>query len=135
MHDPTVGIAVFIDTIFPVVQQLGTIGYKLNDLEITNKLLIGLHKSWAPVYTVLTLHEKSKKPNIKLITSMLKQFKANKSLVAAPGPLVKVEQPELSLAESALYMKSQGGGTKRGHGEKLEEFNWGNSKEQEGVCW
>ena len=60
-------------------------------------LLIGLHKSWAPVHTALTLDEKSEKPEI---TSTLKQFKANKLFVAAPGP------PELSLAESALYIKS-----------------------------
>ena len=56
---------------------------------------------------------------------MLKQFKANESLMAAPGPLVKVEQPEPSLAESALYTKSRGGGSKKGHGEKSEEFDWG----------
>ena len=55
---------------------------------------------------MLALHKKSKKPKIKLITSTLKQFEVNKLLVAAPGPPVKVEQPEPSLAESALYMKS-----------------------------
>ena len=88
-----------------------TIGHKLDNLEITDKLLIGLYKSWAPVRTApvrtaLTLHEKSGKPNIELITSTLKQFKVNESLVAAPGPLVKVKQPEPSHAESGLYTKS-----------------------------
>ena len=64
---------------------------------------------------------------------MLKQFEANESPVAAPGPPAKVEKPELSLAESALHVKLQGGGSKKGHRRKSEEFNWGNTKDQEGV--
>ena len=71
MHDPAVGITVFIDAIFSIVRQLGTIGHKPDDLKITNKLLIGLHKSWAPVHTALTLRKKSEKPEIELITSAL----------------------------------------------------------------
>jgi hypothetical protein len=119
---------------FSIVRQLGTICHKLDDLEITNKLLIGLHKSWAPVCTALTLCEKSKKPEIKLITSMLKQLEVNKSLVAVPEPPVKVEK---SKAELALYTKSRGGGSKgcKGHGRYSDEYDWGNTKEREGVCW
>jgi hypothetical protein len=52
----------------------------------SDKLLIGLHQSWAPVRTALTLRDKIEKPEIELITSALKQFEANESLVAAPGP-------------------------------------------------
>jgi hypothetical protein len=88
---------------FSIVRQLGTIGHKLDDLEITDKLLIGLHKSWAPIHTAVTLCEKSEKPEIKLITSMLKQFEVNELLVAVPEPPVKVEK---SKAELALYTKS-----------------------------
>ena len=78
---------------------------------------------WAPVRTALTLREKTEKPEIQLITSALKQFEANESLVAAPGPQVKAEQSEPSLAELALYMKSRGGGFKgsKGHGRHSEE--------------
>ena len=131
----TPGIAVFIDAVFLVVQQLSTIGHRPNDLEISDKLLIRLHQLWTPIHTTLTLCEKTEKPELKKITSALKQFKVNESLVAVCEPLVKVEQPELSLAELALYMKSQGGGSKKGHGRKLEEFDWGNMKDCEGVCW
>jgi hypothetical protein len=133
-HDPAVSITVFIDTIFSIVQQLGTIGHKLDDLKITDKVLIGLHNPWAPVHTALTLHEKSEKPEIKLITSALKQFEANKSLVAAPELPIKVEKSE---AELALYTKSRGGGSKgcKGHGRYSDEYDWGNMKEREGVCW
>ena len=90
-----------------------------------------------PVRTALTLREKTEKPEIELITSALKQFEANESLVAAPGPQVKAEQSEPSLAESALYVKSRGGGFKgsKGHGRHSEECDWGNTKEREGVCW
>ena len=123
MHNPAVGITVFIDAVFSIVRQLGTIGHKPDDLEISDKLLIGLHKSWVPVRTALTLREKSKKPEIELITSALKQFKANESLVAAPGPQVKAEQSEPSLAEASLYTKSRGGGMKeyKEHGRHSEE--------------
>ena len=72
-----------------------------------DKLLIGLHQSWAPVRTVLTLREKTEKPEIERITSALKQFEADELPVAAPGPQVKIEKTELSLAESALYVKDQ----------------------------
>ena len=50
MHDPAVGIIIFIDAIHSIVQQLG-VGHKPDDLKISNKLLIGLHKSWAPIST------------------------------------------------------------------------------------
>jgi hypothetical protein len=93
-HDPAVGITVFINTVFLIVQQLSTIGHKLDGLKISEKLLIGLHQSGAPVCTVLTLREKSEKPKIKKITSVLKQFEANESLVAVPGPPIKAEASE-----------------------------------------
>ena len=125
MHDPAVGIIIFIDAIHSIVQQLG-VGHKPDDLKISNKLLIGLHKSWAPICTALLLCEKSEKSEIEKITSVLKQFEANKLLVAVPGPPVKIEQPELSLAELALYSKSQRGGSKKGHGMKSGEIDWGN---------
>jgi len=136
-HDPAVGIAVFIDAVFSIVRQLGAIGHKPDDLEISDKLLIGLHQSWAPVRTALTLREKSEKPEIEKITSALKQFEANESLVAAPGLPIKAEESEQTLAESALYVKSRGGGSKgyKGHGRHSEECDWGNTKEREGVCW
>jgi hypothetical protein len=90
-----------------------------------------------PNSTTLTLREKTEKPKIELITSMLKQFAVNKSLVAVPGPQIKAEQSEPSLAESSLYVKSQGGGFKgsKGHGRHSKECDWGNMKEREGVCW
>ena len=49
------------------------LGHILDDLKISNKLLIGLHKSWAPVCTVLSLCEKSKKLEIEKITSALQR--------------------------------------------------------------
>ena len=72
MHDPAVGIIIFIDAILSIVQQLGAIGHKPDDCKISSKLLIGLHKSWAPICTALLLCEKSEKPEIENITSVLK---------------------------------------------------------------
>jgi hypothetical protein len=104
-HDPAISIAIFIDAVFSVVQQLATIGHKPDNLKICDKLLIRLHQSWAPVHTTLTLCKKTEKPKIELIASALKQFEVNEWLVAAPGPQVKIEKTKLSFAESALYAK------------------------------
>ena len=63
-HNPSLSIVVFIDTVLSIARQLASIGHKLDNLEISDKLLIGLHQSWAPVRTALTLCEKSEKPEI-----------------------------------------------------------------------
>ena len=76
MHDPVVGIIIFIDAVLSIIQQLGEIGHKLDYLKISDKFLIGLHKSWAPIHTALLLCEKSEKPKIEKITSARKQFEA-----------------------------------------------------------
>ena len=125
-HDPAVGISVYIEAVLLIVQQLSAIGHKPNDLEISDKLLIGLHQSWTPVRTALTLRE-SGKPEIEKITSALKQFEANGPLRPAPS-------------ESVLYSKSSGCrryGSKLNKGTKLDngEFDWGNTKGREGVCF
>jgi hypothetical protein len=62
-HNPTVSIAVFINDVFLIVRQLGTIGHKLDDLEISDKLLIRLHQLWAPVCTAHTLQENREAQN------------------------------------------------------------------------
>jgi hypothetical protein len=134
-HNPSLSIAVFIDAVLSIARQLDSIGHKLDDLEISDKLLIGLHHSWAPVRTVLTLREKSKKPEIEKITAALKQFEANESLLATSSPLVKVE--ELNSGESVLVANGYGGGLKgnkrRERGE--EAYDWGNTKDRDDVCW
>ena len=135
-HDPAVSISVFIEAVLSIVRRLSAIGHKPDDLEISDKLLIGLHRSWAPVRTALILCE-SGKPGIKKITSALKQFEANESLMAATsGPLVKSKEPKPCLGELATYARSRG---YRGYGSKLSkgngEYDWGNMKERERVCF
>ena len=107
LHNPSLSIIVFINIILSITQQLAAIGHKLDDLEISDKLLIRLHKSWASVHTALTLREKSKKPEIEKITTALKQFEANELLLGTFTALVKDEE-----AESVLVVKSHGGGVK-----------------------
>ena len=124
MHDPAVSIIVFINAILLIIWQPRAIGHKPDDLEISNKLLIGLNTSWAPIHTALLQHEKSKKPEIKKITSALKQFEVNGLLMAVPGLLVKVEKAELSLTELALHVKLWGGGSKKGHQRKSYGRIW-----------
>jgi hypothetical protein len=135
-HNPSLSIVVFIDAVLSIARQLASIGHKLDDLEISDKLLIGLHQSWAPVRTALTLREKSEKPEIEKITTALKQFESNESLLAKPNPSVKVEESESNSGESSLAVKGHGGGSKgskyRG---RSDEYDWGNSRGQDDVCW
>ena len=70
-HDPAVGIAVFI------VSRLFDNSAQLVTNWISDKLLIELHQSWAPVRTALTLREKSEKPKIEKITSALTALPTN----------------------------------------------------------
>ena len=136
-HNPSVSIAVFIDAVTSIARQLASIGHKLDDLEISDKLLIGLHQSWAPVRTALTLREKSEKPEIEKITAALKQFEANESLLTTSGASVKVEESESNIGESALAARGHGGGSKgnKSRGRSVEEYDWGNSKGRDDVCW
>jgi hypothetical protein len=136
-HNPSLSIVVFIDAVTSIARQLASIGHKLDDLEISDKLLIGLHQLWAPVRTALTLREKSEKPEIEKITAALKQFEANESLLATTNSSVKKEESESNSGELALGAKIHGGGLKgnKGRGRSVEEYDWGNSKGRDDVCW
>ena len=136
-HNPSLSIVVFIDAVLSIARQLASIGHKLDDLEISDKLLIGLHQSWAPVCTALTLREKSEKPEIEKITTALKQFESNESLLAKPNPSVKVEESELNSGESSLVVKGHGSGLRgsKYQGRSVDEYDWGNSKDRDDVCW
>lgn len=134
-HNPSLSIVVFIDAVTSIARQLASIGHKLDDLEISDKLLIGLHQSWSPVRTALTLREKSEKPEIEKITTALKQFEANESLLTTSS--VKVEESESNSGDSSLVAKGHGGGMKgnKSRGRSVEEYDWGNSKGRDDVCW
>ena len=72
MHDPSASITVFIDAVYSVAHQLKAIGYEPTDLEISDKLLIGLHQLWSPIHTAFTFHEKPKALELETITTALK---------------------------------------------------------------
>jgi hypothetical protein len=83
-HDPVVGVMPFINDILTVVCQLESINYKPTMDEITDKLLINLHSSFAAVCTNLLLC--MPEPSIKEITTALKELKTTKCC-APPFPL------------------------------------------------
>jgi gag-polypeptide of LTR copia-type len=41
-HDPAVPVSTFIDNVFAIVQKLDAIGHKPSDLEVSDKILLGL---------------------------------------------------------------------------------------------
>jgi hypothetical protein len=120
IHDPAIPVADFIEGVLSVARKLDAIGHKLSDTEISDKILIGLDNSWSPVRTTLTLRPTS--PTVDEISSALKQYEANE---------MGVKQES---GDSALYAKGRGGGHKRkGNLNDGEDFDWGNSKNREGV--
>lgn len=133
-HDPHERIGVYIDAVFNIVRQLNSIGHKPDDLEVSDKLLIGLDRSWFPARTALTLREQSAQPDLDQITSALKQYEANEN----PPPI-----KEESRGDSAMYAKSRGGGGRdprdKGHGQSrgrdVGEYDWGNTKDSDGACF
>ena len=129
-HDPAVPVSNFIDDVFSIVRKLDAIGHKPTDLEVSDKILIGLDRSWGPVRTSITLQ--SKTLTIDEITSALKQYEANET----SGDLaVKKES-----VESALVARGKGGRSRSrdesdDENGECEDCDWGNSKNREGVCY
>ena len=123
-HYPALSISQFIDDVASTTRKLEAIGHKPDDVEVSDRILIGLDPSWSTVRTTLMFQTKSL--TIDEITAALKQYEANES--SAEGGVKR--EP----GESALYAKGQGGGSRvKDHGG--EGFDWGNSKNREGVCW
>jgi len=70
--------------------------------------------------------------SIKEITAALKEFEENETLCHAYStPNNSIKQELLLYANKAGRHGSGGGGFKT----KFEDFNWGNSRRREGVCW
>lgn len=126
-HDPAVPVSTFLEDVFSIVRKLDAIGHKPTDLEVSDKILIGLDRSWGPVRTSIVLQPKTY--TIDEITSALKQYEANES---SGDVAVKKES-----GESALVARGKGGRSKTRDDEDREsgEFDWGNSKNREGVCY
>src|ERR1700683_1144889 len=76
-HNPAVGVMPFVNEVLTVVCQLESIKRKPQLDEITDKLLIDLHSSFAAVRTNLSL--RTPEPSVKEITATLKEFEDNKT--------------------------------------------------------
>ena len=68
-HNPAIGIMPYVNEVLTVVCQFESIKRKLQKDEITAKLLIGLHSSFAAIHTNLVLC--TPEPSIKEITTAL----------------------------------------------------------------
>lgn len=129
-HDPAIPVTTFIEDVFSIVRKLDAIGHKPSDLEVSDKLLIGLDRSWGPVRTSITLQ--SNTLTIDEITSALKQYEANES---SRDLAVKKEN-----GDSALVARGKGSRLRirdenDDEDKECEDCDWGNSKNREGVCY
>jgi hypothetical protein len=130
-HDPTVGVMPFVNDVLTVVCQLESIKRKPMKDEITDKLLIGLHSSFAVVRTNLSLC--TPEPSINEISATLKEFEDNETLRPSfSAPIDSVIKDESALYANKGYHHGSGGG---GSKLKFDDFDWGNSKGRDGVCF
>lgn len=129
VHDPKEPITVYIDSVLSTARRLGAINHKPSDLEISDKLLIALDTSWAPVRTALIFRENPDQPEIELITSALRQFEANENPQSVQQTMVKKE--DNTGGEAMLAVTRRGGGDKRRGG----ELDWGNTQGTDGACF
>jgi hypothetical protein len=121
----------FVNEVLTVVRQLESIKRKPKNDEITDKLLIGLHSLFAAVRTNLSL--RTPEPSIKEITAALKEFEDNETLrpsFSAPIDSA-IKEESLLYAQKGGRHGSGGGGFKA----KFDDFDWGNSKGRDGVCF
>jgi hypothetical protein len=129
-HDPAISVIPFTNQVLAIIHQLESIKYKHQVDEITDKLLIGLDPSFAPVHTNLALC--NPKLSIREITAALKEFEENKTLHPAYSALNDSIKQESPLYTNNAGCHGSGGG---GFKTKFDDFDWGNSKGCEGVCW
>ena len=120
-HDPAAGVMPFINDVLAGVHQLKAIKRKPQNDEITDKLLISLHSSFAAIHTNLSLC--TPKPSIKEITTALREFEDNETFPTQIDSMIK--------EESLLYAYKGSCGSKP----TFDDFDWGNSKGQDGICF
>ncbi len=130
-HDPVVGIMPFVNNVLTVICQLESINCKPTKDEITDKLSIGLHSSFAAICTNLSF--RTPEPSIKEITAALKEFEDNEILCSSfSAPIDSVITDESALYTNKGHCHGSGGG---GSKPWFDDFDWGNSKGRDGVCF
>ena len=130
-HNPTVGIMPFVNEVLTVVHQLESIKCKPQKDEIMDKLLISLHSSFAAVRTNLSLC--TPEPSVKEITATLKEFEDNETLQPSFSALINssIKEETLLYANKAHHQGSRATGSRT----RYDNFDWGNTKSQDGVCF
>jgi hypothetical protein len=130
-HNPAVGVTPFVNEVLSVVCQLESIKCKPQKDEITDKLLIGLHSSFAAVHTNLALC--IPEPSIKEIAAALKEFEDNETLQPSISASIDSAIKEESLLyTNRVHCHGSGGGVPR---TRYDDFDWGNTKNRDGVCF
>ena len=121
----------FVNEVLTVVRQLESIKRKPQKDETTDKLLIGLHSSFAAVRTNLTLH--TPEPSIKEITAALKEFEDNETLkLSFSTPIDSAIKEESLLYANKAHRHGSRGGVPR---MRYHDFDWGNTNNRDGVCF
>ncbi|THH14841.1 hypothetical protein EUX98_g9554 [Antrodiella citrinella] len=131
-HDPSAGVAKFIADLSSIVRRLKDIGHKPADDEITDKLLIGLHSSFASIRT--TLANRTPSPSVTDITTALQDFEDAEKLQVLTTSAVGSNG--LSTGDPSIFAV-RGGGGRGGNSSRewYDDYDWGNTKGRGGVCF
>lgn len=118
-HDFTLPLSNFITALKLSVRQLKAIGHEPITDEITNKLLMSLDSAYTPIH-VLLANESPQKSFMDMVTA-LSDFES-----------AGLKKSDSSIALVAITSCR---GMRKVRRERDDSFDWGNSKEREGVCY
>lgn len=128
-HDATKRVGVYIEAIQSTRRQLKAINHDTSDEEISDLILLRLHPSFALIRS--TLSTTSPFPKLAAIISAIKAFEIQEKISTSIADASDVK-PKVEADDNEAMIAGRG---PKGHfhGSK-HKFDWGNTKELEGVC-
>ncbi|KAF7345508.1 hypothetical protein MVEN_01569300 [Mycena venus] len=129
-HDPKHPVGVYTEAVRSVARQLKAIGHAVKDDDLADLILLRLHPSFSSIRSALS--NTTPFPKLDALISAIKAHEMQEKLSDSVAQSVKKEEDEeeedpLNRAMAAITGRGGWRGVKG-------EFDWGNSKEKEGVC-
>ncbi|KAF7354465.1 Retrovirus-related Pol polyprotein from transposon TNT 1-94 [Mycena venus] len=128
-HDPKQPVSVYIEASRTVARQLKGIGHAGLDADLGDLILLCLHPSFATIR--LTLSNCTPSPKLPSLIASIKAFGLEEKLLESVAESIKKEEEDKEDEGSRAMAAIMGRGSQKG---ARGEFDWGNSKETDGVC-
>ncbi|KAF7340496.1 hypothetical protein MSAN_02121000 [Mycena sanguinolenta] len=127
-HDPKQPISVYIEAIRTVACQLKAIGHEVKPEDLADIILLRLHPSFSSIRS--TLSNVTPFPKLDDLISAIKAYELQETLSSSVEQTIKKEEEEEVMKEKEDHAML----TREGRKGVKGKFDWGNSKDKEGVC-